>query len=44
MVVADPSMARYHGQNLRHYILTLMATVSKVYFALTLFRAFAFQR
>jgi hypothetical protein len=28
MVVADSKMAYYHGDNLRHYILTLMATVS----------------
>ena len=28
MIVADPSMAKYHNQNLRSYILTLMAAVS----------------
>ena len=28
MVVADAKMAQYHGENLQHYILTLMATVS----------------
>lgn len=28
MVVADPKMAKYHGDNLHHYVLTLMATVS----------------
>ncbi|XP_015782648.1 A disintegrin and metalloproteinase with thrombospondin motifs 9 isoform X3 [Tetranychus urticae] len=31
MVAADHSMQEYHGENLHHYILTLMATVSKVY-------------
>lgn len=28
MVAADHSMQEYHGENLHHYILTLMATVS----------------
>lgn len=28
MVVADSKMAKYHGENLRYYVLTLMATVS----------------
>ncbi len=28
MVVADAKMANYHGDNLRQYVLTLMATVS----------------
>lgn len=31
MVAADPKMTRYHGDNLRHYILTLMATVALIY-------------
>ncbi|KAI1303201.1 A disintegrin and metalloproteinase with thrombospondin motifs 20 [Halotydeus destructor] len=31
MIVADPKMARYHGDNLRQYILTLMATVALIY-------------
>lgn len=30
MVVADSKMAYYHGDNLRHYVLTLMATVSDI--------------
>lgn len=28
MVVVDSKMVQYHGDNLRHYVLTLMATVS----------------
>ncbi|RWS15843.1 disintegrin and metalloproteinase with thrombospondin motifs 9-like protein [Dinothrombium tinctorium] len=31
MVVADSSMARYHGDNLKHYILILMETVASMY-------------
>jgi len=30
MVVADSKMAKYHGDNLRDYILTLMETVSDI--------------
>lgn len=30
-VVADESMARFHGDDLRHYILTLMAVAAKLY-------------
>ncbi|GBM23910.1 A disintegrin and metalloproteinase with thrombospondin motifs 20 [Araneus ventricosus] len=31
LVVADSKMARYHGPNLDHYILTLMSTVALIY-------------
>lgn len=31
MVAADHSMYEYHGENLHHYILTLMATVSRIF-------------
>ncbi|XP_006888295.1 PREDICTED: A disintegrin and metalloproteinase with thrombospondin motifs 20-like [Elephantulus edwardii] len=31
MVAADMKMLRYHGQNLQHYILTLMAIVASIY-------------
>lgn len=31
LVVADSKMARYHGGNLNHYILTLMSTVRDWY-------------
>lgn len=30
LVVADKKMAEYHGNNLEHYLLTLMAVVSKI--------------
>lgn len=29
MVTADTKMVRHHGQNLQHYVLTLMSIVSK---------------
>lgn len=32
MVVADKTMADYHGKNLNHYILALMSIVSTSYF------------
>jgi len=32
MVTADTKMVRHHGQNLQHYILTLMSIVSKLQF------------
>lgn len=32
MVTADTKMVRHHGQNLQHYILTLMSIVSKLKF------------
>lgn len=31
LVAADSKMARYHGKNLKHYILTLMAAVAHIY-------------
>ncbi|XP_051706363.1 A disintegrin and metalloproteinase with thrombospondin motifs 20 isoform X2 [Oryctolagus cuniculus] len=31
MVTADSKMARYHGQNLQHYVLTLMSIVAQIY-------------
>ncbi|CAG2100309.1 unnamed protein product [Medioppia subpectinata] len=31
MVTADAKMATYHGDNLKHYVLTLMATVELIY-------------
>ncbi|XP_045143176.1 A disintegrin and metalloproteinase with thrombospondin motifs 20 [Echinops telfairi] len=31
MVTADAKMVRYHGQNLEHYILTLMSIVAAIY-------------
>lgn len=30
MVTADAKMARHHGPNLEHYILTIMSVVSKI--------------
>lgn len=30
MVTADAKMARHHGRNLEHYILTIMSVVSKI--------------
>lgn len=32
MVTADAKMARHHGPNLEHYILTIMSVVSKIMF------------
>lgn len=32
MVTADAKMARHHGRNLEHYILTIMSVVSKTLF------------
>lgn len=32
MVTADAKMARHHGRNLEHYILTIMSVVSKTMF------------
>ena len=32
MVTADAKMARHHGGNLEHYILTIMSVVSKIMF------------
>lgn len=32
MVTADTKMVRHHGQNLQHYVLTLMSIVSKIKF------------
>lgn len=32
MVTADTKMVRHHGQNLQHYVLTLMSIVSKLKF------------
>lgn len=31
LVVADESMAKFHGDDLRHYLLTLMAVAAKLY-------------
>ncbi|XP_023579364.1 A disintegrin and metalloproteinase with thrombospondin motifs 20 isoform X1 [Octodon degus] len=31
MVTADAKMVRYHGQNLQHYVLTLMSIVAAIY-------------
>lgn len=31
MLTADVKMARHHGRNLEHYILTIMSVVSKIY-------------
>ncbi|XP_017345690.2 A disintegrin and metalloproteinase with thrombospondin motifs 15 [Ictalurus punctatus] len=31
LIVADESMAKFHGDDLRHYLLTLMAVVAKLY-------------
>ncbi|XP_078538069.1 A disintegrin and metalloproteinase with thrombospondin motifs 15 [Lissotriton helveticus] len=31
LVVADESMAKFHGEDLRHYLLTLMATAARLY-------------
>uniref|UniRef100_H3B3P8 ADAM metallopeptidase with thrombospondin type 1 motif 20 n=1 Tax=Latimeria chalumnae TaxID=7897 RepID=H3B3P8_LATCH len=31
MITADSKMVRYHGRNLQHYILTLMAIVAAIY-------------
>uniref|UniRef100_A0A3B3BUW3 ADAM metallopeptidase with thrombospondin type 1 motif 20 n=1 Tax=Oryzias melastigma TaxID=30732 RepID=A0A3B3BUW3_ORYME len=36
MVTADAKMARHHGRNLEHYILTIMSVVSKVMFLNTI--------
>lgn len=35
MVTADAKMARHHGRNLEHYILTIMSVVSKIMFLKT---------
>ena len=35
MVVADYTMSKYHGDNLQHYILTLMSIVSMAYYIIT---------
>lgn len=35
MVTADAKMARHHGPNLEHYILTIMSVVSKIMFLST---------
>ena len=32
MVAADYEMSKYHGDNLQHYILTLMSIVSMLYY------------
>lgn len=34
MLTADVKMARHHGRNLEHYILTIMSVVSKIFFLL----------
>ena len=34
LVVADYQMARYHGNDLQHYVLTLMSIVSSTFFTL----------
>lgn len=34
LVVADGKMVAYHGDNLLHYILTLMSVVSCYFFAI----------
>lgn len=37
MVTADAKMVRHHGQNLEHYILTIMSVVSKIMFIKKIF-------
>lgn len=41
MVTADAKMARHHGPNLEHYILTIMSVVSKIMFLNTFILAIA---